>query len=398
MAIMRPGKKNEETGEDEAPIIDLTAIASLQDWTVAAANFIENGSVKQLAALSRERITPILKETKGKDEESMRIKGYINGLNEVVDEIKFCRGMALYNAESIKSFKQRSELLNDTFIKPLNPLLERVNASLAGFSAEPSAENCLFAAKWCFEKGDYQAAVTELKEGVTTFFCLRHNLNIRNKDERLIVEKAFKKKTKNENDYIPGGNEDFEKRVDEVAGDDYLTPDLLKLYDKLEEVRNDFNHSGMNKRPLPVKTLKAQINKAIDGIGALLAMKEKEPVLINLSNHPYDKWPEEQKEAAKAYGACRDMPFPAVDPDADEEEIQKMADDIVRELLKLEADCKLTVHVAGEMSLTFALVSKLKSHGIKCIVATSCRNTTDLPDGRKLIEFRFKKFREYAVC
>lgn len=38
-------------------------------------------------------------------------------------------------------------------------------------------------------------------------------------------------------------------------------------------------------------------------------------MLINLSNHPYEKWDETQKQAAiEAFGRVEDYPFPPIDP------------------------------------------------------------------------------------
>ena len=49
-------------------------------------------------------------------------------------------------------------------------------------------------------------------------------------------------------------------------------------------------------------------------------------MFINFSNHPSQIWSREQTDAARGYGAIVDVPFPAVPPDASEEEIQGMAE------------------------------------------------------------------------
>ena len=55
--------------------------------------------------------------------------------------------------------------------------------------------------------------------------------------------------------------------------------------------------------------------------------QQKAPILINLTNHPSHLWDEKQMEASKAYGKILDMPFPAIDPYADEGYIALLADE-----------------------------------------------------------------------
>jgi len=119
-------------------------------------------------------------------------------------------------------------------------------------------------------------------------------------------------------------------------------------------------------------------------------------LFINLSNHPSAGWSEEQKAAAAEYGDIEDMAFPAVDPDDDEEKIAEIADSITEAVLKKAFDHDVTVHVMGEMTLTFAIVSRLTARGITCLSSTSERMSQELPDGSKLAMFKFQKFRKYG--
>lgn len=51
----------ESRTDDEAPIVDLLPLSVLQNWTHAAADFLENGSVSRLVELSKHQISPILR-------------------------------------------------------------------------------------------------------------------------------------------------------------------------------------------------------------------------------------------------------------------------------------------------------------------------------------------------
>lgn len=122
-------------------------------------------------------------------------------------------------------------------------------------------------------------------------------------------------------------------------------------------------------------------------------------MLINISNHPSDAWPVEQRDTAlKLFKGILDIPFPKVDPEVDSSIICQLADDILGQVLKLaETHQSLVVHVMGEMTLTFALVCKLSSYGIKCVASTTKR-VVSVQGQIKTAEFNFVRFREYLPC
>lgn len=119
-------------------------------------------------------------------------------------------------------------------------------------------------------------------------------------------------------------------------------------------------------------------------------------MLINLSNHPSSKWPAPQMEAAIVqYGSVSDLPFPAVAPEEGEEYVDRLAHTYLERIREIGAPGELAVMVMGEMTLTCALVCLLKSEGYECVASTTSRITEELPDGRRLVDFRFVRFRKY---
>lgn len=118
-------------------------------------------------------------------------------------------------------------------------------------------------------------------------------------------------------------------------------------------------------------------------------------LFINFSNHPSKYWDDKQREASQNYGELFDMPFPPIDPNASDEELQILAQDIVNKMLSLSDSKSITVHIMGEMTFTFMVVTRLKELGIRCIASTTERKTTYDSNGTKLSEFQFVKFREY---
>lgn len=116
-------------------------------------------------------------------------------------------------------------------------------------------------------------------------------------------------------------------------------------------------------------------------------------MLVNFTNHPFSGWRENQQTTAiLQYGKVVDIPFPHIDPTADELDIKQDARKALEEIIALQPDA---VHIMGEMNFTFQMVFFLMKEGIPCIASTTERFVKDLPDGSQISEFNFVKFRPY---
>lgn len=114
---------------------------------------------------------------------------------------------------------------------------------------------------------------------------------------------------------------------------------------------------------------------------------------INLSNHPSEGWSEEQLATAQKYGEIVDIHFPNIEPTFTSSMVNSLAENMVDTINALGKD--IVVHIMGEMTFTYAVVSRLKPLGITCLASTTERNTIIAPDGKKISEFKFVQFREY---
>ena len=118
-------------------------------------------------------------------------------------------------------------------------------------------------------------------------------------------------------------------------------------------------------------------------------------MLINLTNHPSALWTKEQREACSGFDGIMGMEFPSVDPAWDEDDIARAADDICRHLTGIKG--VEAVHVAGEHTLTVAIVARLLKVGTRCLTSTTERNSVDTPDGRIIKTFRFVRLEDYRL-
>lgn len=119
-------------------------------------------------------------------------------------------------------------------------------------------------------------------------------------------------------------------------------------------------------------------------------------MFVNFSNHSSALWGEDQLAAAHIYGEITDIPFPDIDPSADERQIFEKAALCAEKIAVIKPSAVL---VQGEMTFCFAVVAALKSRGIKALCATTERRTVSSVNEReetvKTSTFRFVRFREY---
>lgn len=120
-------------------------------------------------------------------------------------------------------------------------------------------------------------------------------------------------------------------------------------------------------------------------------------MLVNLTNHPYSEWGEQQREAARCYGECVDIPFPMVPPDANAREVELLADSYFDRIIQLDSPEVITVHIMGEQTFCYALISKLLRAGVPCVASCTARDVTVMEDGSKQVRFHFSRFRPYVA-
>jgi hypothetical protein len=115
-------------------------------------------------------------------------------------------------------------------------------------------------------------------------------------------------------------------------------------------------------------------------------------MLLNISNHPKSEWGNQQLHIAeKLYGHIEDIPFPHISPELDNEGLNRLVSETVEKVL---AKKPAAVHIMGEMTFVFRVVTALKQKGILCISGASKRDV--IQEGiLKVSTFNFIQFREY---
>ena len=181
--------RNRDT--NEAPIIDLTSLATLLDWNYAAGEFINNGNISPMVELSDSVITPIMRNAETRSKEVGALKGFLGSLSTFIDELRTCRGKDIIKAKNLKSAYSNKDTMARELIVPLTPLFERIIDSHSMFDLNGAPTNTLKAARWCYERGMYQQAITILLEAIITFKCAECSFDYEKRTWRGLVTSAI---------------------------------------------------------------------------------------------------------------------------------------------------------------------------------------------------------------
>jgi len=109
--------------------------------------------------------------------------------------------------------------------------------------------------------------------------------------------------------------------------------------------------------------------------------------LLVISNHPVDKWSDEQKAG---WDVIDYIPFPNISPTMSKNDVIDIADDLVERISQEFPEH--TVTIQGEFSLTCAVVSRLSNSGKEPVFPTTERKVVE-KDGMKTSIFEFVKWR-----
>lgn len=398
---------------NEAPIISLLPLASLQDWTFAAANYLQNGRATQLEELVNEKLEQILRDKEAINQDARTLNKYIKTLSNFTKDLLNCRGKAIRSGKAINTISTEAKRIEKVIIPAMAPILEKINHSLEIFLPYEHVFNGFYAAQWCFNNQLYQQAITTLQENIVTYICLQKKLDISNIAQREVVNKAFNiylNNTQEEQWKLSGKNEEqrlSEKQTIKELLDYSVLKELSSTFLVTTNTRNDYNHAGENPNPTKAQKLINQIDERLKKVFEYFNLPQvpsetlhshphpQSALFINLSNHPSSTWQPAQLEAARQYGEIIDIDFPAVDALCKPERVDHLANQYAQDIINRGAPTCITAHVMGEMTLTFRIVELLKAQGIRCVASTTERIVTDLSDNRKETQFSFVQFREY---
>lgn len=253
-----------------APIMDLLPLSVLQDWTLAASDYLRYGQVEKLFELSESSLLSILRNTETRTKDAEKLRSFVTKLKEMVEERTTCRGYAIVGSKNVRKLKCTASEIQKVTIVQLRPIFEKIKQSLNDFDAKENVLNCIKAAKWCCANKLYQQATTMLEEGLGTFLCCHYQLDYRKMANRDAIFGCISIKTQNKDTEEKKPNKEL---VEKILADDSVWGNkaFVTILQKIVELRNDYNHAGFKKNPFSAKKVIEKIKELLDGIEEVLS-------------------------------------------------------------------------------------------------------------------------------
>lgn len=389
------------------PIVDLSQVVALQQYTAVAHELEKYGRIKGLNEL--------LRDTKKRPELAS-----LNNLNSKLTKFeKYLQTNNLKDLANGNNYLEQHKLVKKNSKKadlPIQLILDHLwsNLEQCGFSLDDTSGNQNIEAtiRWVDNHDMLLQAYTLGQEYLISRLVDIYGEMIPNFQERKIKDEEVRRRQ-----YISAicamDQSDVEKEnfrgalgsnlqaTKAILSDRYMGK--IRLYfNQITQYRNEINHAKGDRTFEAIKNnFQAnfypclEVINSIEGKIVAPAREERPKLFVNLSNHPLDDWTPEQRSAAEEYGKLRDLPFPNVSPSLSSEELNHLVEEYFQKLLALSESADITVHLMGEFTFTHRLINRLQGVDIKCLASTTERIVTEVEGQQKLVTFQFVGFRPY---
>ncbi|WP_157935530.1 TM1812 family CRISPR-associated protein [Kyrpidia spormannii] len=233
-----------------APVVDVTALADLQEWITRTYAFVAAGRAEPLRQWVKEARTRAPSSWQWAEEltdswSSVTAALYTNRALTIPDT---ARRAAKHLAEAPKEMPPA--------MGPLRALFEHANRSIAPLGSQDPVESGLAAILWCIDHGLIQQAYTQTRELIITAVGLAFGLPVQGKEERDRIEELVtvaQKFAANPRNRKPLENMTYPRDRDLVFTLSRHTG-LLNDFDEVRKLRNDLSHCGDTHSPAYFET------------------------------------------------------------------------------------------------------------------------------------------------
>lgn len=265
----REKRADEET--EYAPVFDLTSFNELLNWTQAINVFTKYGISDPL----RDLYNNIKKEKNLKKDRSYNgMESFIVALNTFTNNIQIGNGNSKVKEDVKKpeqqsialsaiSFKEKyDEVMKGSgiYIKPLNPLIERIGEMVQPFETTDNLKVGLATIQWSINNNMIQQGYTALNETIKTYVCQKYQLkDCERKDREEIATKALNIKAKKTEEKNWGGyvKQEYKENVKKIV--EVMDFEVAQLFDSISQKRNSINHFGFSDQKHTYEKLKRDL-------------------------------------------------------------------------------------------------------------------------------------------
>lgn len=229
-----------EAMEDgKAPIFNLSIFNQITDWTIGAEKFINTGASDHLSNMIQTTINPILRETRGQNEEARMSRWIKATLEDFSGGLYTARGDQISNyGSSLKEALESIKEINIDDLKPFEKILDKIYEKVHSYSKDIILD-VHHTVKLCRDLNLIQQAYTFLQENIISYLCTKANIDLFNEEQRILVSRVIPH-------YRPYVRIDLSEDLLDLNEKlkPYISSDLAGLYDNIGKFRNDLNHGG----------------------------------------------------------------------------------------------------------------------------------------------------------
>ncbi len=264
---------------NRAPVIDLTSLAGLLDWMMAANRFERFGDARDLAALLRAAVPPwdLQKDSPDLKEQATRIRRAAGTMERVSRSLRLIRPQETMQASAdlvrilpaaaadIRQAAPPFELL----VTPVVDAYRLLALDVKGGEAQPldvlTREREMIG--WYVERNQYVQALALAREWLVSWVMAWLGMwHFNDKDARERVERAITGAIRRRR----RGKTMTEEREHEIdLGRIPHLEDALTLFDQIGQVRNDLLHAGKRRSPLDAEKAERRILQRCEEIQRL---------------------------------------------------------------------------------------------------------------------------------
>lgn len=250
-----PAHKIDATIPDPAarlvPIINLSSLIELQNWTNAANDFLTHGNAKELSRIAEQQGHHVL----------------ARNLAKVTDAFAVVRGREIVNGSIFQDLQQSLQALR-TEDAILDSIVDKLSAAFQGFHTEDIL-NGFRAAQWCYEHQLYQQGITIVREAIVSLICRLVHLPEDNYPAgRKYVETAFNCHGKSPHEWKKVSAND-KPLIQSIINQPLLQRHVSIYKDLSYQYRNDINHGGFLHDAKPAHAFAQALYDAIRQLRAI---------------------------------------------------------------------------------------------------------------------------------
>lgn len=270
------GRDKDENGvfitPARSPIVDLKSFSTLQDWTYAVADFINNGNADKMSALTYDVSAPLIK--KG-NERAEVLNNLMVSIRNFAKDMETCRGKNIVDGINIRELKDNLKQLQaileqeneeSSVDELLIPVFGKIQGMMSDFNSVKDIGNGFQTVEWCISHRLYQQSITILQESIKSYFCNLLNYDMLDDNKRKVVEVLLDAAKYRSASMLPmeierpKGSTEWSTKMKNIASD----------YDALRKLRNDFNHGGFNDFPAAPSMIEDTIRERFESIRKIL--------------------------------------------------------------------------------------------------------------------------------